>query len=118
MKTPASHHNLNHCPTTSYIPEDTFGDGDSMLDDDEPTEILDTGNQYDSTQRTLYFAGFPPRTTYQDLVSMIKGGKLLSITIRSEKSATVTFLDAAADFLTWVKRNDLYLHSKRVCLDP
>ncbi|KAF2210220.1 hypothetical protein CERZMDRAFT_21401, partial [Cercospora zeae-maydis SCOH1-5] len=64
--------------------------------------------------RTLYFTGFNSRTTYRDLLSVIKGGKLLTVTLRSEKSATVTFLDAAADYLAWVKRNDVYLHGKRV----
>lgn len=67
-----------------------------------------------NTQRTLYLAGFPARTTYRDLLSVIKGGKIISINLRSEKSATVTFLDAAADYLTWTKRNDIYLHCKRV----
>jgi hypothetical protein len=67
-----------------------------------------------NTQRTLYFSNFPAGTTYRDLLSVIKGGKVLSINLRSEKSATVTFFDAAADYLTWTKRNDIYLNAKRV----
>lgn len=47
-------------------------------------------------------------------MSVIKGGKLLSVNMRSERSATVSFLGSAADFLTWTKRNDIYLHTKRV----
>lgn len=66
------------------------------------------------TLRTLYFCNLSPKTTYKDLASVVKGGKVLSITIRSERSATVTFLDAAADYLTWTKRNDVYLHARRV----
>lgn len=67
-------------------------------------------------RRTLYFSGFSERTTYRDLLSVIKGGKLLSINMRSERSATVSFLDGAADFLAWAKRNDIYLHTKRVSI--
>ena len=65
-------------------------------------------------RRTLYFSGFSDRTTYRNLLSVIKGGKVLSINMRSERSATVTFLEGAAEFLTWAKRNDIYLNSKRV----
>ena len=68
-------------------------------------------------RRTLYFAGLSDRTTYKDLLSVIKGGKLLSVNMRGERSATVTFLDGAADFLAWAKRNDIYLSSKRVRID-
>lgn len=67
-----------------------------------------------SERRTLYFNGFSHKTTYRDLLSVIKGGKILSITMRSERSATVSFLDGAAEFLAWTKRNDIYLHTKRV----
>jgi hypothetical protein len=117
LRTPTSHRNTSKIAPPSYLPDDGFGDSDSLLlDDESPTEVFGIGGHNDSTQRTLYFTGFPPRTTYQDLISTIRGGKLLSITLRSEKSATVTFLNAAADYLTWAKRNDLYIHSKRVCL--
>lgn len=86
-------------------------DDASSFMDDANTE-LPQGKA--GTLRTLYFCGFPARTTYQDLLSVVKGGKLLSINIRSERSATVTFLDAAQDYLTWTKRNDIYLNGKRV----
>lgn len=65
-------------------------------------------------RRTLYFSGFSERTTYRDLLSVIKGGKLLSINMRSERSATVSFLEGASEYLVWAKRNDIYLHTKRV----
>lgn len=67
-------------------------------------------------RRTLYISGFSERTSYKDLVSVIKGGKLLSISMRSERSATVSFLEGAADFLAWTKKNDIYLHTKRVSM--
>jgi len=63
---------------------------------------------------TLYLAGLAKQTTYRDLLSVIKGGKIVSMAFRPERNAVVTFLEGAADFLAWVKREDLYLHSKRV----
>ncbi|EMC92764.1 hypothetical protein BAUCODRAFT_77457 [Baudoinia panamericana UAMH 10762] len=65
-------------------------------------------------RRTLYFSGLSDRTTYKDLLSVVKGGKVLSVNLRSDRSATITFWDGAAEFLAWAKRNDIYLHSKRV----
>lgn len=83
--------------------------------DDGNTELDTTARgRAGETLRTLYFCNLSPKTSYKDLASVIKGGKVLSITIRSERSATVTFLDAAADYLTWSKRNDVYLHARRV----
>lgn len=100
----------------------SYGTGPSSIPEDtafDEVDSFDGSNTYGNTnggnsQRTLYFTGFPARTTYRDLLSVIKGGKILSINLRSEKSATVTFFDAAADYLTWTKRNDIYLHSKRI----
>ncbi len=72
----------------------------------------------------MYFSGLSERTTYRDLLSVIKGGKILSVNLRPERTATVTFLEGAAEFLAWAKRNDIYLHTKRVgtnreeCLCP
>ena len=74
-----------------------------------------SGKQGDqnSTARTLYFSGLSDRTTLRDLLSVIKGGKLLSINMRGG-SATVSFHSGAAEFLAWAKRNDLYLQAKRI----
>lgn len=90
--------------------DEDFADDANHLDHDF-TALPSTGER-----RTLYFSGFSDRTTYRDLLSVIKGGKLLSVSLRSERSATVTFLNGAAEFLAWAKRNDIYLHAKRVCL--
>ncbi|KAM0719274.1 hypothetical protein Q7P37_005179 [Cladosporium fusiforme] len=63
--------------------------------------------------RTLYFSGLSNRTTYKDLFSVLKGGKIASVVLRHE-SAVVCFVDGAANFLAWSKRNDVYLQGKRV----
>ena len=48
---------------------------------------------------------------------MIRGGRLLDIFLRSDRSATVSFIEGAAEFLEYVRRNDIYLNAKRVCVD-
>ena len=92
-------------------------DDDEDYDEGTHNHVVPGANYYPTTndKRTLYFHGLSDRTTYRDLLSVIKGGKLLSITLRPERTATVTFLEGASDFLAWVKRNDLYLNAKRVC---
>lgn len=112
LRVPSSHRHFSNGVVPSSVPEDAgFDEGISSLGDTEPGL---GGQQTDSTMRTLYFCGLHPRTTYSDLLSVVKGGKVLSINLRSERSATVTFYSGAADYLAWVKRNDIYLHSKRV----
>ena len=66
-------------------------------------------------RRTLYLIGFAASTTYRDLLSIMKGGKLLSVHLRPDRCALATFYDGAQDFLAWSKRNDIYLKTKRVC---
>jgi hypothetical protein len=44
-----------------------------------------------NTQRTLYFSNFPAGTTYRDLLSVIKGGKVLSINLRHNVHQTQQF---------------------------
>ena len=89
-------------------------DDDDFVDDANQTNTEFNGLSGTNERRTLYLSGFSDRTTYRDLLSVIKGGKVLSVNMRSERSATVTFLDGAAEFLAWAKRNDIYLHAKRV----
>ncbi|EME41709.1 hypothetical protein DOTSEDRAFT_156730 [Dothistroma septosporum NZE10] len=112
LQVPKSSRNISYGYLPSSIPDDTALEADSMMDDAN-TE-MGTSAHNGSVRRTLYFCNLSPKTTYKDLASVVKGGKLLSITIRSERSATVTFLDAAADYLAWTKRNDVYVHARRV----
>ena len=91
-------------------------DDNEFADDETHGNTTFMGAPSGTERRTLYLSGFSERTTYHDLLSVIKGGKLLSVNIRPERSASVTFLQGAAEFLTWTKRNDIYLHTKRVSL--
>lgn len=97
---------------TSVPDESGFDDSDSSLVDGGVGPGQDTASG--APLRTLYFCGFPGKTTLRDLLSVIRGGRLLSVNMRSPKSATVTFLDAAGDYLAWAKKHDVYIHAKRV----
>lgn len=89
------------------------GDEDDMIDDNAPA-AHDSNNAPNSQQRrTLFFSGLSERTTYKDLMSVVKGGKIVS-SVMNNSSALVTFATGAADFLAWSKRNDVYLQGKRV----
>lgn len=63
--------------------------------------------------RTLYFSGLSRHTTYKDLFSILKGGRIVSAVLRHD-SANVCFANGAASFLAWSKRNNIHLQGKRV----
>jgi hypothetical protein len=65
-------------------------------------------------QRTVYITNLPERTTHKDLVSIVRGGRLLDIFLRNDRTATISFVEGAAEFLVYAKRTDIYLHTKRV----
>ncbi|KAL8871072.1 MAG: hypothetical protein Q9174_003024 [Haloplaca sp. 1 TL-2023] len=68
-------------------------------------------------RRTILLKNLPDRATHKDIVGEIYGGLLLDVFLRpQDKSASVSFVetDAAEDFLAHVKRNDLYIHGRRV----
>ena len=67
-------------------------------------------------KRSLILANLPDRTTYQDLVSHIRGGPLVDIFIRADRTASFAFADGsgAQSFFDYTRRNDIYIHTKRV----
>jgi hypothetical protein len=99
--------------SSAGLDEVAFDDDTSLAADMHPLANYNNGDR-----RTIFFSGLSERTTYRDLLSVIKGGRLLSVNIRPERTATVSFLEGAADFLAWVKKNDIYLQSKRVSSYP
>lgn len=66
-------------------------------------------------QRTVLITNLAAHTTHKDIVSIVRGGRLLDVFLRGDRSATVSFVEGAAEFLAYVRRNDIYLHAKRVC---
>lgn len=65
-------------------------------------------------QRTILITNLSDRTTHKDLAEIIRGGRLLDIFLRNDRSANISFVEGAADFLAYAKRNDIYLHTKRL----
>ncbi|KAF2033592.1 hypothetical protein EK21DRAFT_98020 [Setomelanomma holmii] len=65
-------------------------------------------------QRTICITNLSERTTHKDFAGIIRGGRLLDIFLRSDRSATVSFVEGAAEFLAYTKRKDIYLHTKRI----
>lgn len=98
------------------VPDDRiFEDDDDLIDENTPATRFPPGPLNDQPQRTLYFSGLSDRTTYKDLLSIIKGGKVISVVLRNG-SAVVTLASGASDFLAWSRRNDIYLQGKRVSI--
>lgn len=70
-------------------------------------------------QRTLLIKNLSDRVTHKDVVEVVRGGALLDVYLRSnDRSASVSFVEGAAAqaFLAYAKRNDIYIHGKRVSL--
>lgn len=65
-------------------------------------------------QRTVLISNLPERATHKELTEIIRGGRLLDIFLRNDRTATVSFVEGAGDFLAYAKRADVYLHMKRV----
>jgi len=68
-------------------------------------------------QRTILIKNLSDRVTHKDIVDVVRGGAVLDIYIRStDKSASVSFVEGAAAqaFMSYAKRNDIYIHGKRV----
>ncbi|KAF2133186.1 hypothetical protein P153DRAFT_381626 [Dothidotthia symphoricarpi CBS 119687] len=65
-------------------------------------------------QRTVLITNLSERTTHKDLASIVRGGRLLDIFLRNDRSATVSFVEGATEFMAYAKRNDIYLHMKRL----
>ena len=70
-------------------------------------------------QRTIMIKNLSDRTTHKDIADIIRGGALLDIYLRShDRTASVSFVEGAAaqEFVSYAKRNDIYIHGKRVRL--
>ncbi|CAD6579599.1 MAG: hypothetical protein ASARMPRED_009197 [Alectoria sarmentosa] len=68
-------------------------------------------------QRTIFAKNLSDRATHKDVVDFARGGLILDIYLRShERSASISFVEgsAAQDFMNHVKRNDIYVHGKRL----
>ena len=102
----------------SFSHDDTSFPSD--LEKDEhclTTPSLDKPQFSKQEQRTILFKNLSDRTGHKDIVDVTRGGAILDIYLRSnEKSASVSFVEgsAALAWMNYVKRNDIYIHGKRV----
>lgn len=48
-------------------------------------------------QRTILITNLSDRTTHKDLIGIIRGGRLLNIFLRNDRSATVSFVEGAGE---------------------
>jgi hypothetical protein len=69
-------------------------------------------------QRTILITNLPTNVTHKDLVDVVRGGRLLDVFLRNDRAATISFVEGAQDFLAYAKRNDIYIHAKRVSTNP
>ncbi|KAL6706574.1 hypothetical protein ACN47E_005330 [Coniothyrium glycines] len=65
-------------------------------------------------KRTVFVSNLAERTTHKDLAGVIRCGRLLDMYIRNDRTACISFVEGAADFLAYTKRNDIYLNLKRL----
>jgi hypothetical protein len=104
----------------AYSNDHTESFADHCSDDEEHDYQQERGDRHQRIpmhdQRTILITNIAERTTHKDIAGVVRGGRLLDIFLRNDRSATVSFVEGAADFLSYVKRNDIYLHAKRVCI--
>jgi len=118
-------HGLHPRPPASFRRVVSYGESESFTGDpDSPPDEYDDLNRGPAQriplhdQRTVLITNLSERTTHKDLAGIVRGGRLLDIFLRNDRSATVSFIEGAADFLAYAKRNDIYLHMKRVRYAP
>lgn len=107
-------------PQPSYGRSYSFGAANTSLGSPDPNEQYTHPSPGPrpphNGQRTILFTNLAENTTHKELTEAIRGGRLLDVYLRNDKSATVSFVEGAADFMAYAKRNDIYIHTKRVRL--
>ncbi|KAH7045849.1 hypothetical protein B0J12DRAFT_668864 [Macrophomina phaseolina] len=70
-------------------------------------------------QRTLEVSGLPPDTSLLDVLEHVKGGMLLDICRRNDRTACISYFRAAdaEAFRNHVRNHDIYISNKRVNVD-
>jgi hypothetical protein len=96
---------------TDQHPDSPAGNGYAGEDGSHKSRNL----QQEQPKRTLNFSNLSDQVTVRDILSIVRGGRVLDVYMRRDRSATVTMLEGAENFLHYARRNDFYLHGKRVC---
>lgn len=109
--------------------QESYDHDDVSVPSDEKTDSPYSGDgragptkQQESVadNRTIVLKGIPDRATHADVVSIIRGGTLVDVFVRSrERTASISFVDskAAQEFLVYAKRQHLCILDKPVSLN-
>ena len=123
---PRSHINNGYLKERSgnYGRQQSFSHDDSSFpsdlekdDQSQQAPIADRQHYARAEQRTIIIKNLSDRVTHKDIVDIVRGGAVLDIYLRSnDKTASVSFVEgtAAQAFMNYAKRNDIYIHGKRV----
>lgn len=102
----------------SSVPDDSSFPSDFEKEEQSsPTAKTEKQHYAKTEQRTIVAKNISDRVTHKDIVDIIRGGAVLDIFLRAnERSASISFVEGAAaqEFLNYAKRNDIYIHGKRV----
>lgn len=102
----------------SSVPDDNSFPSDFEKEDQAfPTAKTEKQYYARAEQRTIIAKNLSDRVTHKDIVDIVRGGAVLDIFIRAnDRSASISFVEgsAAQEFMSYAKRNDVYIHGKRV----
>jgi hypothetical protein len=114
-------HQFNHNQEAETDCQDDMSSVCTPLEDDFETEAPWNEQLQQQRQRgprqdhTLLFSSLPAGVTLKDITSVVKGGRLIHLWLRSaERTAAVSFAEGAPAFLAYAKRNDIYIGTKRI----
>jgi hypothetical protein len=93
----------------SYMDKD-----DGFTTEHEGNGNARNGNADTAEKRTLLITNLPENAMHAELMPYISGGALLDIYIRDNRTATLSFISGAREFLAYAKRTDMYLRTKRL----
>jgi hypothetical protein len=108
------------------VPQRTFSNDGSLGDDNSSNDEKTDGrgplqpeqpSPVSLGQHTVVIRGFPERSTYSDILKVVRGGALFQIFLKPrDRMASVSFVhpSAAQEFVNHVKRHDIYIQGKRV----
>ncbi|KAF8466397.1 hypothetical protein BDZ91DRAFT_725335 [Kalaharituber pfeilii] len=86
-----------------------------------PDHLSDQNTVRNGTgRRTLYLTKLPDRITYGQIFSVIRGGAVVDVWMKSsDHAASVSFVEcsAAESFYQYAKRNDIYIDGRRINVD-
>lgn len=114
-------HNFQYLETPNQNLHTSVHDDNNDTFDFETENNSQTKSQRPSyekfAKRTVQLYNLPDGTTHADVCDAVRGGMLLDMYLRThDHTAIVSFLEQAQanEFFRHVKRNDLYIRSKRV----